>query len=227
MNIRPLRRAREIGAAALLTALLLTGCAVTAQPSPTALPTLPTVQATNLPATVVPTTAAPGTAVPPRPTLPPRATAAPPTVAPPTAVPPTARPGLAPLLGPEWRVLGQGDLYGVGVETVVAYLPSSVVARPNLQPPYIGYGVAAEQIVVVQRNQQGQPWVRLQVSLNGLFFNGDNRSQVTQTGVPDSRTIAFAVHRCHRRLHLQPADDRPAAAPAGHLEWSGGLPVER
>ncbi len=225
-------RVKTIGVAALLGALLLSGCAVTAQPSPTA---QPTAQATSLPATVAPPTAAPGTAGPATPTPPAAATviaptAVPPTVVPPTVVPPTARPGLAPLLGPEWRILGQGDLYGSGVETVVAYLPSSVVATPRLQPPYIGYGVAAEQIVVVQRNPQGQPWVRLQVSLNGLFFNGDNRNATTVPGVPDSRTVAFAIgmEQQSAPIRLVPIDRNGNAVATGFAaRWSnGGMLVE-
>lgn len=217
-------RVAKAGLTALLGAVLLSGCAITARPAPTAQPTIqPTVQATNLPATVAPPTIAPGTAVPATPTLLP-------TLPPATAIPPTTRPALAPLLGPEWRVLGQGDLYGTGVETVVAYLPSSVVATPRLQPPYVGYGVAAEQIVVVQRNPQGQPWVRLQISLNGLFFNGDNRTATTFPGVPDSRTSAFAIAMEHQSapVRVVPIDRQGNAVAQGFAaRWAnGGMVVE-
>lgn len=226
------RRARYGRAAvALLGALLLSACAVVAQPTATVQPG----GQTAVPGTPVPPIVPSATAAPPGatalPTVPPGSTTQPTAPAPlPPTPPPTARPGIAPLLGPEWRVLGQGDLYGTGVETVVAYIPSSVVARPQLQPPYIGYGVAAEQIVVVQRNPQGQPWVRLQISLNGLFFNGDNRNPVTQPGVPDTRTIAFAIaiEQQAAPIRLVPIDHNGGAVAKGFAaRWfNGGMLVE-
>lgn len=225
---------KQTGAATvLLGALLLSACAPAVQPSP--IPTaVATAQPTVAPATAQPTTTGQPTTQPTlqpipsvQPTLQPIATVQPTATTQPIA---TARPGLAPLLGPEWRILGQGDLYGAGVETVVAYLPSSVVARPQLPPQYVGYGVAAEQIVVVQRNPAGQPWVRLQISLNGLFFNGDNRNAVAMPGVPDTRTIAFAIgmEQQSAPIRVVPIDGagKPTALGFAARYANGGMVVE-
>lgn len=188
MVIKSFRRARELSVAALLGALLLSGCAVTAQPSPTA---QAPVQATSLPATVAPTSA-PGAAVPTTatllPTLPPAATAFP------TAIPPTAPSTLAPLLGPDWTIVAQGDLFGLGAETVVATRPADPAPGPmQLLPGYDGFTEVVGQFVVVQRNSEGQPWVRLLVSPGGAQLNGDDRNPVVVPGGPNSRTVAFAL----------------------------------
>lgn len=233
---------RAYGFLAIIVVMLLSACAPAAQPTPTIPPTSGAVAPTSGAATVEPTippavTSTPGATA--QPTVSATATGAPtsvPTVVPtaqPTIQPttaPTTQPGRQPLVGPEWRILGQGDLYGTGVETVVAYWPSSVVARPQLPAEYVGYGVAAEQVVVVQRNPNGQPWVRLQISLAGLFFNGDNRNAVTQPGVPDSRTIAFALamEQQSAPIRLVPIDaqGKPVANGFAARYTNAGMVVE-
>jgi hypothetical protein len=181
----------------ILAALLLSTCTqVVIQPTP---------QPGNGAPSIVPTMAPPD-----------RATADPTTA--PTSVPttaPTSVPGQPALLGAEWTILAQGDLYGTGVETAIGYSRSGMEpTRADLPPAYVGYATTLEQLVVVQRNSAGQPFVRVLVSPGGIFVDGQS-SPAPVPGGPDARTQGFALAHDHQSapLRLVPLDTqgRPVA----------------
>lgn len=207
-------------ALAMLAVALLGACA-SPTPQPVPSPAIEPTAGTTTPggaATSVPT-------LQPSPAATVQATAVPmalPTALPvlPTALPtaqPTSPAAPQPLLGPEWVVLGQGDLYGTGVETVVAYRPSSFgITRAQLPPQYVGYGVVLDQLVIVERNALGQPYVRVLVTPGGVVLDGDNANPRFPPGGPNGRTFGFALAMEHQSAppRLVPVDQQGVA-----VEW--------
>jgi hypothetical protein len=220
------RRRLFLAALLVFAALALSACLAPA-PRPTPQPSpdesgvvLPDVGITPRPAlTAEPTTGATA-----QPTV-----GATPQPAPAATTQPTPLPVATDLVGPGWMILERGALSG-GPETVIAAWPSGNAITPQLPPEYSGYTTVTEQVVVVERNVLGQPWVRLQISLNGLFFNGDNTRQVVYPGLPDTRTIAMAVklERPSMRINVIPLDaaGKPTAAGIVAFGRDGGMVVE-
>ncbi|NCC36671.1 MAG: hypothetical protein EOM24_32365, partial [Chloroflexia bacterium] len=133
----------------------------------------------------------------------------------PTITPTTLLPGQPALLGPEWIVLAQGDLYGTGVETAIGYNRSGMEPdRADLPPAYVGYDTILERLVVVERNADGQPFVRVLVSPNGVFADGQNIPTFVSGG-PTFNTQGFALAHDDQSapLRLVPLDTqgRPSA----------------
>ncbi|GAB4120553.1 MAG: hypothetical protein OHK0050_29070 [Roseiflexaceae bacterium] len=142
----------------------------TRQPIATIPVGVPTLMPTSIPTTIpiIPTAVPPTVTLVPPTAVPPTATAVPPTA---TAVPPTATPRPAALLGPEWTTLATGDVYASGIETAVAYRPSGLRVG-SIPAQFADFRLVADQVVVVQRNSQQQPWVRLLVTPGQIFLNG-------------------------------------------------------
>lgn len=121
----------------------------------------------------------------------------------------------SPLVGSEWTILASGDLYGNGIETVVAYMPSSVPGGA-LPPEYVGFGLRAQQVIIVQRNPLGQPWVRVHVTSRAVFLNG-NTTPLAPLGGPNDRTAALAIAFEHygAPLRILPIDEQGRPAERG------------
>lgn len=192
MAFKHFRRAREIGVAALLSALLLSGCAVTPQPTATV---QPIVQATILPATAIPPILAPGTTVPPMttplPTLPPAATALP-TVIPPTPAP--AQPMTTPPLG-EWT-----NFVGAGRRWSINY-PANTLTPLDMGGGLIvfisqdrGYFLAVDSRPGVQNGDPAALRVRAAEALTQIYVSRPATIiPLSQTDTPWQTGVSFAT----------------------------------
>jgi len=69
------------------------------------------------------------------------------------------------MVGSDWLVVTSGDLNGDDIEEAVVYMPSKVVPSSIFSDPvYADYNIVAEEIVIAQKQNSGDPVVLLRVT---------------------------------------------------------------